>query len=126
MASGPRDYEVGTERALFRLSSGTCYALGCDVQIMSLINGHAVVGVQLAHISGASPNSARYDPSMTGEERRSFANLILLCVGHHNLVDRLEPDKHPVEVLEQWKLDNEPADGIAGVRSATGLNPLML
>lgn len=112
MTAGPRDYEVGTERALFRLSSGTCYAPGCEVQIMSLIDGHAVVGVQIAHIRGANPKGARYNPDMTDDEGRRFANLVLLCVGHHNLVDRLEPEKHPSEVLEQWKRDNEPEEGI--------------
>jgi len=40
---------------------------------------------------------------MTDEERCAFENLILLCPGHHKLVDRLEPEKFSVEVLRAMK-----------------------
>ncbi len=36
---------------------------------------------------------------MTNEERRSFPNLILLCVPHHDLIDHKEPDEYTVEIL---------------------------
>lgn len=111
MAKGPSDYETGTERALFRLSKGVCYYPECEVPIMSLVNGHAIIGVQIAHIRGANPKSARYDGTMTDDERRAFSNLMLMCVTHHNLIDRLEPEKHSVELLTQWKADNEVEDG---------------
>lgn len=111
MAKGPSDYETGTERALFRLSKGLCYYPGCEVPIMSLVNGHAIIGVQIAHIRGANPKSARYDETMTDDERRAFPNLMLMCVTHHNLIDRLEPERHPVELLTQWKADNEVDEG---------------
>lgn len=113
MAKGPSDYETGTERALFRLSKGTCYYPGCEVPIMSLVEGHAIIGVQIAHIRGANANSARYDESMTDDERRAFSNLMLMCVPHHNLIDRLEPENHPVALLEDWKRANEPDEGFS-------------
>lgn len=112
MAKGPRDYEVGTERALYRLSRGTCYFPECETRILTLVKGHAISGVQIAHIRGATPNGARYDSGMTDQQRAAFPNLMLMCVTHHNLIDRLEPENYPVEVLEQWKRDNEPDEGI--------------
>lgn len=70
------------------------------------------MAVDIAHIRGARPGSARFDPSMTDEERAGFSNLILLCTAHHKLVDRLEPEKYATNLLEQWEQDNEPADGL--------------
>jgi hypothetical protein len=103
MAGGPRDYSAGTERALFRLARGTCHFPECEAPILRLVDGHPVVSVEIAHIRGAQPGSARFDPSMTDPERASFDNLILLCTAHHKLVDRLAPDEYPVERLRSWK-----------------------
>ena len=115
--SGPRDYSVGTERALFRLSQGTCYFPGCPTQIIAMEDGHPIVGVEIAHIKGARPKSARYDSTMTDAERASYPNLILLCVPHHKLVDRIEPKKYPAEFLTTWKHENESEEGIEALRS---------
>ncbi|SKB02739.1 hypothetical protein SAMN06295879_3574 [Agreia bicolorata] len=116
MAGGPRDYSSGTEKALFRLSSGTCYFPDCTTPIIRTIEGHPVVEVEIAHIRGANKNSARFDPSMDDAERSAFANLILLCTVHHKLVDRISPEKYPVEVLRSWKVLNEAAEGIEALR----------
>ena len=76
------------------------------------VEGQPIVAVDIAHIRGARPGSARFDPSMTDEERAGFSNLILLCTAHHKLVDRIEPERYPTDLLERWKEDNEPADGL--------------
>lgn len=117
VSAGPRDYTVGTERALFRLAQGTCYFPGCSTPVIAVENGHPIVAVEIAHIRGANPNSARYDASMTDAARAAYSNLILLCVPHHKLVDRLEPEKYSVELLTGWKVDNETAEGIEALRS---------
>lgn len=106
---GPRDYGTGTERALFHYSSGSCYFPGCTRPILENVEGIFVVAVDIAHIRGAKPGSARYDPTMTNDQRRAFANLILLCGPHHKLVDRLAPDDYPPQTLEQWKTESEPS-----------------
>jgi hypothetical protein len=58
--------------------------------------------VQIAHIRDAHPGN-RFDSSMTDEDRRSFANLVLLCKPHHDLVDRAHPDRYQAEDLSTWK-----------------------
>lgn len=117
MSGGPRDYGVGTERALFRMAEGTCYFPGCSTPVISVEDGHPIVGVEIAHIRGAKPKAARYDPTMTDADRAAYANLILLCVPHHKLVDRIEPEKYSVEMLSGWKAENEPEDGVDSLRT---------
>src|SRR4051794_30247438 len=108
MVKGPRDYDIGTQRALFRVAQGTCYFAGCEVPIITVVEGRHVVAVEIAHIRGAKPGSARYDAAMTDAERAAFDNLVLMCTPHHKVVDRLEPEKYPVETLQEWKTANEP------------------
>ncbi|MEM9555080.1 MAG: tetratricopeptide repeat protein [Acidobacteriota bacterium] len=59
---------------------------------------------EAAHIRGAAqgPGSRRFDPSMTSEERSSFANGIWLCRTCHTLVDSDEAT-YTAEELHQWK-----------------------
>jgi hypothetical protein len=47
---------------------------------------------EAAHIRGEKPNAARYDASMTDEERDSVHNLIFLCTDHHTIIDKVEAD----------------------------------
>lgn len=117
---GPRDYTQGTERALYAFSATTCYFPGCQTRVIVLVDGEPVSNVEIAHIRGAVPGSPRYDPAMTDDERRSFANLILLCTPHHKVVDRLHPEDYPVEVLVGLKAQHERDAGIDG----SALSPL--
>lgn len=89
------------------MAEGTCYFPGCKTAVITVEDGHHLIGVDIAHIRGAKPGSARYDPNMTDAERAAYPNLILLCAPHHKLVDRLEPAKYPAEVLAEWKAANE-------------------
>lgn len=109
---GPRDYTQGTERALFTFSGMSCYYPQCSVPVVVFIDEEPVCNVQIAHIHGANPRSARYEPSMTDDQRRAFANLILLCTPHHTLVDRLRPDQYPATALQEWKQQREADAGI--------------
>lgn len=90
---------------LFR--AGKCYFPGCMTPAHKQEAGHWVRNLDIAHIRGAEPGSARYDPAMTDDERRAHANLILLCRGHHTLVDKSAPGDYPVATLELWKSENE-------------------
>jgi hypothetical protein len=108
----PHSFTSGTEKALFRMTAGTCYFPNCETPVITNVNGTPIVGVEIAHIRGAEPGAARYDASMTDEERCDFRNLILLCTSHHKYVDRLAAAEHSVEVLAKWKRDNEPAEGV--------------
>jgi len=44
----------------------------------------SVIG-EAAHIAGEREGSARYDPSMTDEQRNHYNNLIYLCPTHHRV-----------------------------------------
>jgi hypothetical protein len=117
-APGPHDYTVGIVRALYAFSGTTCYFPGCETRVIVFVGEEPVSNVEIAHIRGAIPGSARHDPTMTNHERRSFANLILLCKPHHNIVDRLHPDDYAEETLAEWKREHERAAGIDGVELA--------
>jgi hypothetical protein len=68
-------------------------------------DGYVKVG-EAAHITAASPSGARYDASLTPEERRDFSNGIWLCREHAHQIDHDE--KHfTVEGLRLWKRDAE-------------------
>lgn len=115
---GPRSYGSGVEKALYRLARGTCYFPGCPHPIFELVDDEPIVAVEIAHIYGALPGSARFVETMTDNERRAFENLILLCTVHHKVVDGPRRDDYPPELLQQWKRDNEPAEGIEALESA--------
>lgn len=119
MASGPRAYGVAVERKLYRVARGTCYFPDCTRAIMFEVNDEPVCDVEIAHIRGAEKGSARYDENMSDAQRAAFPNLILLCSGHHKLVDR-DDTTYRVELLEEWKAANED-DDLAALAGA-GLN----
>lgn len=61
-----------------------------------------------AHITAASTGGARYEASMTPQERKSEANGIWLCQNHAKLVDNDEK-AYSVDTLRQWKRLSEQA-----------------
>lgn len=90
------------------MARGSCYFPGCETPTIVFVKpGQPSVNVHIAHIEGAEVGSARYNDEMTNEERRSFANLLLLCVPHHDLIDHKEPDQYTVEMLREWKASKE-------------------
>ena len=42
---------------------------------------------EIAHIEGALPTSARFNPDMTNEQRRGYDNLLLMCGTDHTIID---------------------------------------
>jgi hypothetical protein len=73
-----------TLRALFARSSNRCAFPGCTEELVT--NDDLFVG-QVCHISAAEARGRRYDTGQTDEQRRSPANLLLLCYPHHVRVD---------------------------------------
>src|SRR3954453_9044568 len=104
--------------ALAAVSHGTCYFPGCSLPIVVFENGEPYVDCQIAHIYDAHVGN-RYLADMTDDERRSFANLILLCKPHHELVDKRHPAEYPATVLAGWKASKEaelPAADLKALR----------
>ncbi|MBZ2171555.1 HNH endonuclease [Nitratidesulfovibrio sp. SRB-5] len=91
------------KRAASRCSNPECNALtsGPSSNPTQSIN----VG-EAAHISGANPGSARYDPSMTEAERSHISNAIWLCSNCHKIIDD-DPLKYPSDILYAWIRDHE-------------------
>jgi hypothetical protein len=102
-----RTYTKGTLMALITLSRGSCYFPSCGTPIIRFQDSEPVPNVQTSHIRALNKNGPRYDPTLTVEERNSFANLIFLCTMHHTWVDRLHSDDYPCEMLEEWKSERE-------------------
>jgi hypothetical protein len=90
------------------LSRARCYFPGCQVSVLRFLDDEPYIDYQIAHIRDARPGN-RYVEDMTDDDRRSFANLILLCKPHHELVDTRHPDRYSIEDLEGWKRSREGA-----------------
>lgn len=70
------------------------------------------VGVA-AHITAASPGGARYDDTLTPEQRSDISNGIWLCQTHAKLIDDDELT-YPPAVLREWK---ETAEHMAALEA---------
>jgi hypothetical protein len=101
-----------TTRMLYLLSGNNCAMPDCKGVIVD--RKGAIVG-DIAHIEGALPDSARFNPNMTNEQRRELSNLVLLCASHHRQVDhnKLEA-KWPVTRLRKVKAEHEAKFGAIG------------
>lgn len=93
-----------TYNLLYAKSGNRCAFPKCPTPIT--INKTLVADV--AHIRAENLGGARYDASQTDDERRDYANLILLCKVHHKVVDDDE-ESYPVARLQKMKADHEEA-----------------
>jgi hypothetical protein len=64
--------------------------------------GSRVLNSQVAHIHARRKNGPRWNPAMTGEENRSYGNLIVLCLEHASEID-ITPEQFPADTLREWK-----------------------
>lgn len=93
-----------TREKLAHLAGYRCSKPDCGVVTRGASadgNGTIDVGVA-AHITAASPEGPRYDPSLTREQRKAVSNGIWLCQTHGRLVDSDESN-FTVGVLHLWK-----------------------
>jgi hypothetical protein len=114
-----RNYSAGDRAALISLCRGTCYWPECPEPVLLVQDGRQVLRLEIAHIRALEPGGPRHDPTFANPN--DFANLLLLCKPHHTIIDRLEPQKFTVEILESWKAARE-APGVAamaGLRNLT-------
>ena len=68
--------------------------------------GDAVNVGEAAHIYGANPGSARYDPGMVSADRSAITNAIWLCGNCHKLIDD-DPTRYPAGLLFEWQREHE-------------------
>ena len=95
--------QVLAQRACLICSNPECHATtgGPQFDPAKALN----LGVA-AHITAASAGGARFDPSLSSEQRRSSQNGIWLCQNCAKKVDN-DPVMHPTEILHAWKTVRE-------------------
>lgn len=69
-------------------------------------DGAQVVLGEAAHIVGDSDRGPRGASALSAADRDRYANLILLCSRHHQLVDA-DPAKYTVDILHRFKDEHE-------------------
>ncbi|VUT27584.1 MAG: hypothetical protein SYNGOMJ08_00130 [Candidatus Syntrophoarchaeum sp. GoM_oil] len=100
-----RNISQGTIKVLWGISGPKCAK--CKTDIILERDGQDPSPIaEMAHIEGLNPDSARYNPDITNEERNSIENLILLCATCHTTIDK-DPQKYTVSRLKEIKKDHE-------------------
>jgi len=91
-----------TLRELYLVSGNVCAFPGCDHRI---IDDNGIYVADLCHIEAAEEGGERFNPNMTNEERRAFANLMLMCGAHHRVTNN--ESEYPVAKLRAMKSAHE-------------------
>jgi hypothetical protein len=104
------DFSAATKRILEERVGHVCSCPDCRAPTSGprIEEDKSVKAGDAAHITAASPEGPRYDPSLTSAERRHYNNGIWLCVNHARIVDH-DKSRYTVEELHGWKQDAEAA-----------------
>jgi hypothetical protein len=100
---------AAAQAALWVLSNGRCYFPNCIGPVIKMVRpGVFRKNVQITHIHGVKPDSARHRPMPEGE-RDGFGNLMLMCTPHHSEIDNKEDGakRYPADLLRAWKAAHE-------------------
>ena len=73
-----------TLREVFLKSGNLSSFPGC---LNLMMNRDGVFIGQVCHIEAAEEGGERFNESMTDEQRRAFANLMLMCYEHHTVTN---------------------------------------
>ena len=98
------DFPLGTKELLAKRVAYRCSNPGCrQVTSGPQEDPTKVVNIGVAaHVTAASADGPRFDPSLTPDKRRSAENGIWLCQSCAKLVDN-DPIHYGVDFLLQWK-----------------------
>jgi len=115
------DFSAKVAEALAKRAAQTCSNPACrrPTSAPHSEDSKATNLGEAAHIKGARPGSARFDPTMTDEERAAPSNGIWLCCVCAKRIDA-DPTQSTVELLVGWKKQHEawvaagqPSEGAA-------------
>jgi len=95
---------VATVKRLFAVSGNRCAFPGCALPLVDEASGK-VTG-RVCHIKADSPGGLRYDAGQNEKERHGFANLVLMCPMHHDVIDS-DTEKYTMERLLEIKAQHE-------------------
>lgn len=89
-------------------AAGRCQYPGCNIPLwQDELTLRKMNRSYLAHIVGDKPDGPRGDPAQSELLKNDPKNIMLLCDTHHRLIDKIDIDGHPVELLVQYKADHE-------------------
>lgn len=109
-SSGVDVFSENTKRTIQARAGSVCSNPECKARTSGpseTVSDKAVNVGEAAHIAGNARGSARFDPNMTSEQRRSPRNGIWLCSTCADLIDKNGGADHSVELLHKWKSDRE-------------------
>ncbi|MEQ1764551.1 MAG: HNH endonuclease [Pyrinomonadaceae bacterium] len=99
---GRANPDAHTKLRLFADSAGYCQNPDCTRELFEEIGDSKIHLAEMAHIFSAVDGGPRTNPDLSNEERKNFANLILLCSICHTRIDKAE-DEFPDSLIRQWK-----------------------
>lgn len=112
------EVKESTKRALAFRSGNICAKCRKELTVNYRDGSVRAIG-ECAHIEGehsgnplkSIPPAARYNPSMTDEERNAFPNLIYLCASCHREIDKIPEGEeyYTVSFLKELKYKHESA-----------------
>ena len=102
------DFSLKTKELLAKRVANRCSNPGCRQQTSGPQEDPTkVVNIGVAaHITAASTDGPRFDPSLTPDQRRSVKNGIWLCQSCAKLADN-DQIRYGADVLCQWKVQAE-------------------
>lgn len=92
-------------KVLYMLSGGKC-AKCKQPLFLTKADGNVSNLSEMAHICGEKSDAARYDETMTDEQRQSYSNLMAMCPKCHKEIDDDE-QKYTVPILNKMKEEHE-------------------
>lgn len=106
----PPDFSAPTVELLAYRSAHICNNPQCNILTVgpSLAAGDLVLKLgEAAHICEARDKTARYDDTMSDEQRAHPNNGIWLCSRCHTAVDKNDGADFPTPELHRWKIEHE-------------------
>lgn len=97
-----RGQDISTKTAwqVWTDAGGRCMFEGCGSNLahVHLYNAPARIGY-LAHIIASDPNGPRGDPVLSHQRSNDPSNIMLMCDGHHRLIDSFAPNEYSANKL---------------------------
>ncbi|MEV3938624.1 tetratricopeptide repeat protein [Glycomyces sp. NPDC049804] len=106
---------LAVQKWLYAVSGNQCAFTDCQSPVVQLApTGRPFVSSDVAHIIGAVENGPRGKSDLSAEDRRSVANLVLLCQTHARLVDAHKEDYPDEDLLRMKHLHESRVGNRAG------------
>ncbi len=103
-----RSYQDRELKLLWGMAAARCAFPDCQIVLVAppTKSDPSVVLGQVSHIVGLEDDGPRGDPAYPDSLRNKYENLILLCPGHHSLVDG-QDSSYSTDTLKNWKVAHE-------------------